>query len=370
MKRSQLLLATFVAALVGMSSLDASAATAATAAPDEARAAVEAAAARIAADLARLCPVADAGDQAAFDACRQGLFRDSQLKRSLNNFVLWGRQRDPKLTLKDSKLTQFGPDVLAGMYVPLFMFNGNHTVEYVEREGLYQIRLQTAFRNRLTPGQFPYPFWHEAEKWAMYERANEIILWWEAKASRVKVAQFTIHGANPPLQMNTHVTPPPFDGQWRWTDAQGKSQPAVTVFDGLLSNDNPYKPQLDASYKTFALKLREGQCFQCHVPNNPDGMKKLVLLQTPMHAAAEIKRVIKSVREDRMPRDEFGVEAPLDAKTKDALLNEGAAFERVLDLAKAWEAGAMAKAQPAAPTTTTTANAAVPQPPGQRVSTP
>ncbi|WP_124538305.1 hypothetical protein [Piscinibacter terrae] len=312
--------------------------------------------------MARLCPVAPVDDQAAFDKCRQGLFQDSLFKRSLQEFVLWGRQRDPKLSLKDSKLTQFGPDVLAGMYVPLFMFNGKYTVEYVERERLYQIRLQTAFRNRLQPGQFPYPFWHEAEKWAMYEKANDIILWWDPKVSRVRFAQFTVFGSNPPLQASEHVTQAAFDGQWRWTDAQGKSQPAVTVFDGLLSNDNPYKAQLDTSYKTFALKLREGQCFQCHVPNNPDGMKKLVLLQTPMHAAAEIKRVLKSVREDRMPRDEFGVEAPLDAKTKEALLTEGVAFERVLDQAKAWEASRSASVVPA------TINAAAPKPQG--VATP
>ncbi|HEY2925274.1 MAG TPA: hypothetical protein VGJ65_00250, partial [Albitalea sp.] len=52
----------------------------------------------------------------------------------------------------------------------------------------------------------------------------------------------------------------------------------------------------------------------------------------------EIKRVMKSVREDRMPRDEFGIENPLDARTKAALLNEGAAFEKLLELARQWEA--------------------------------
>jgi hypothetical protein len=299
---------------------------------------IEKAAAQIAQEMARLCPAADPGDQAAFDACRAGLYRDSSFKRSLQDYVLWGRQRDPKLALKDAKLTQFGPDVLAGMYVPLFMFDGNYKVVYVESEGLYQIRLQTAFRNALKPGQFPYPFWHEAEKWAMYQKANEIILWWDAKADRVKVAQYTVFGATPPIRTIAHTTPPAFDGQWRWTDAQGKSQPAVTVFDGLLHPDNPYIGKLDVAYKNLALRLREGQCFQCHVPNNPDGMKKLVLLQTPMHAAAEIKRVMKSVRDDRMPRDEFGIESPLDAKTKAALLDEGATFEKLLDMAKQWEA--------------------------------
>jgi hypothetical protein len=86
--------------------------------------------------------------------------------------------------------------------------------------------------------------------------------------------------------------------------------------------------------------LREGQCFECHVPNNPDGMKKLVLLQTPMHAAAQIKRVLKTVRQDSMPRDEFGIEKPLDAKTKAALLEEGVAFDKLLDLARQWETNA------------------------------
>src|SRR5207244_2743396 len=64
-----------------------SAAAWATAAPsDEARARVEQAASRIAAELAQVCPVADPGDQVAFDACRGALFRGSQFKRSLQDF--------------------------------------------------------------------------------------------------------------------------------------------------------------------------------------------------------------------------------------------------------------------------------------------
>ena len=169
-------------AIAGMATLLGSVACAQASPNDETRQRVERAASKLADELARLCPVSGPGDQAAFDACRKGLFQISDLKRSMADFVLWGRQRDPKASLKETKLTQFAPDVLAGMYVPLFMFNGKHRVEYVEREGLYQIRLEAAFRNRLAPGQFPYPFWHEAEKWAMYQKANEILLWWDAKS--------------------------------------------------------------------------------------------------------------------------------------------------------------------------------------------
>jgi hypothetical protein len=300
---------------------------------------VEKLASELAADMARLCPVADPGDQAAFEACRKGLYADSELKRSLSAYVLWGRQRDAAIPLKDYKLTQFNPDVLSSMYLSLFMFNGKYTVQHVAAEGLYQVRLQTAFRNRLAPGQFPYPFWHEAEKWATYQKANEVLLWVDAKDQRIKVAQFTALGAQPPIQKLTPVAHS-FDGQWMWTDAQGKTQPTVTVFDGLLRSDNPYIGKLDGAYKRLALRLREGQCFECHVPNNPDGMKKLVLLQTPMHAAAQIKQVLKTVRRDSMPRDEFGIEKPLDDKTKAALLEEGVAFDKLLDLARQWETNA------------------------------
>ncbi|WP_088278456.1 hypothetical protein [Ideonella sp. A 288] len=310
----------------------------------------ERAAARLAGALARLCPVAEPGDQAAFDACRRSLYRDVQVRRHLNDFVLWGRQKDPSLSLKDSTLTQFGPDVLMGMYVPLFMFNGRYTVGMPDAEGLVQIRLQTAFRNRLAPGQFPYPFWHDADKWGTYEKANQVILYWDTKAERVKVAQFTPFGSNPPIVALQSVSHPAFDGQWRWTDAQGRVQPVVTVFDGLMDPANPHLGELDSTYKRLALKLRDNQCLDCHVPNNPDRSKRLVLLQTPMHAAAEIKRLMESVRKDRMPRDDAGIEQPLDAHDKSALLEEGVAFERVLEQARQWEAGRMATApMPALP---------------------
>lgn len=299
------------------------------------------AAAGLAAEFARLCPVAAPGDQAAFDACRKGMYGDSLVRGRLDTIVLWGRQRDPGLDLKSTSLTQFAPDVLTGMYLPLFMFDGKHSVRYDEREKLFQFRLATAFRNRLPPGQFPYPFWHEDDKWSTYQNANEVLLWWDPRRARVKVAQFTRHGTQPPLAA-VQVVPAPksFDGQWMWTDADGRSQPKATLFDGLYRADNPYLGQLDGAYKVLALRLREGQCDSCHVPDNPDKSKRLVLLQTPAHAAAEVRRLLKSVREDRMPRDETGIENPLPPDLKKALIEDGEAFAKLIDAAKRWESEA------------------------------
>ena len=129
-----------------------------------------------------------------------------------------------------------------------------------------------------------------------------------------------------------------FDDKWMWTDAAGRVQPQVTLFDGLFRAENPYLPKLDTAYKALALKMRDAQCDSCHVPNNPEGMKRLVLLQTPAHAAGEIERLMKAVRADKMPLDEVGIEQPLDAKLKSALLERGSAFEAVVHAAKDWEA--------------------------------
>jgi hypothetical protein len=134
-----------------------------------------------------------------------------------------------------------------------------------------------------------------------------------------------------------HFTPT-FDGNWMWTDAAGRTQPQSTLFVGLLRPDNPYLGQLDGAYRTLAGALRKGACNDCHVPQNPDRMKRLVLMQTPAHAAGEIKRIMRAVRDDKMPLDDNGLEKELDASTKAALLQHGAAFEALINAARDWEA--------------------------------
>jgi len=298
---------------------------------------VEKLAKNVADELARQCPAAQPSDQAAFNACRQGLYENSAFKRALAPIVLWGRPSPTGAALKDSTLTQFSPDVLSSMYFSLFMFNGKHTVDFDKKEGLYRVTLETAFRNRLAPGQFPYPFWHDDSKWSAYQGANSITLWIEPKSIKVKVAQFTDKGTTPSIIATEPFNPPKFDGKWQWTDAEGVTQPVVTMFDGLFRRDNPKLVLLDLAYKDLALKLRDGQCDSCHVPNNPDKMKRLVLLQSPAHAAAEIKRLLKAVRADKMPLDDFGIEKELNPETKKALLESAEKFDAALDAVRLWE---------------------------------
>lgn len=312
--------------------------------------AVEALAHGIASGLKSACPLAHAGDQAAFDRCRQSLFGDSQLRRALAPMILWGRQaNDPAAPLKETSLTQFVPDVWTGLYAPLFMFDGSSQVRWVESEQLYQVRLGATFRNRLAPGQFPYPFWHSAAKWGAYENANALLLWVSPEQRIVKVAQFSWKDGPLPGIRVQPVNHASFDGQWLWTDAQGKTQPAVTLFDGLFASGNPYKAQLEKDYRALAVSLRDAQCLSCHAPDNADKMKRLVLLQTPAHAAGEISRILKSVRENRMPRDETGIEKPLSPAERQTLLELGAAFEKTVQSARRWDASSATAAKSGAP---------------------
>ena len=159
------------------------------------RAHIEGEVGRLAAELAAFCPLADPGDQKAFDACRQALFRGSLLRRSLSTILLWGRLHPkPGESLKDTNLTQFAPEVWTGLYAPMFMFDGSWRVEYDEQERLYRAELGALFRNALEPGQYPYPFWHSQKKWNDYQNANTLLLWIKPDSGSIVVGQFPKRG--------------------------------------------------------------------------------------------------------------------------------------------------------------------------------
>lgn len=299
---------------------------------------VQQAAADIASELGKACPLAPAGDIAAYTSCRQALFGKSQLRSHLPAFVMWGRQsKVPNATLRQTNLTQFAPDVWTSMYASLFMFNGKYTVEWVPDEKMFLLKLEAAFRNRLPAGQFPYPFWHDDAKWGMYENANALMLWVNPETALIRAAQFTDQAPTPMLQAVTSVKHEKYKGPWLWTDEQGKTQPAVTLFDGIYRADNPFVKTMDKRYRDLAVQMRESQCVNCHVPNNPDKMSRLVLLSTPAHAAGEVDRLIKAVREDRMPMDEFRLSYALSDENKKWLLESALAFKETVTAARQWE---------------------------------
>ncbi|GEP55734.1 hypothetical protein RSO01_29000 [Reyranella soli] len=304
---------------------------------DEARPAIEATVRQIAHELSTVCPLAAPADQAALETCRRALLSGSLLQRSVDTILLWGRPK-PGESLKNTTLTQFAPEVWTGLYAPLFMFDGTWRLDYDEGERLYRARLGALFRNALDPGQYPYPFWHDARKWNDYQAANTLVLWIAPQSGSIVVGQFIKDSTETPGLRTAPIARPPFDGHWMWTDASGASQPAPALFRGLFSESNPYIGGLEPAYRELANAMRRGLCNDCHVPDNPSRMKRLVLLQTPAHAASEIKRLMKAVRDNEMPVDDTLLYHEIDPDMRAALLDYGGVFEDLVDAARAWEA--------------------------------
>ena len=297
-------------------------------------------AAKVVGELADKCPVKPVNDMAAFAACRTALFKhDSVFRNSLKSFVLWGRPPATGIdtSLKDFRSTQFAPDVFTGMYMPSWMWDGKYQFDYMEREKSYRVTMGAGFRNELDLGQYAYPFWHDAKKWSDYEDANTMSFWIEPKTMKISQFVFYKRADKAAVAQSTRRHVPTFDGKWMWVDDKGNQQPAPSLFVGLFNAKNPHLAALDESYKKFALTLRDADCMSCHVPNNPDKMRRLVLLQTPLHAAGEIERTIRDVKRGSMPLDEIGMERPLEDELKARFLSDAEAFEAVVKAARAWE---------------------------------
>jgi hypothetical protein len=311
---------------------------------DEAK--VKALAAKLMGAFASNCPIKPVGDHAAYNTCREALFRtDSVLRTNIKHYILWGRRNADAADkpLKDLGATQFGNDIFSGTYAALWMWDGKYDVEYAPKDKAYRITANAAFRNELAFGQYPYPFWHDAKKWGAYEGANTMTIWIDPKIMKVSQFTFSQRADKPAVVQLTRRHTPGFDGKWLWTDDKGQSQPAPTLFVGLYSAHNPNMGKLDATYRKFALTMRDAECDSCHIPTNPDKSKRLVLLQTPLHAASEIERVLRDVREDRMPLDDSGIENPLKDELKARLLTDAENFAAVVKAAREWEAANPAK---------------------------
>jgi hypothetical protein len=288
----------------------------------------------IAAELVMQCPLSDADDASAFEGCRTALGEGSVLRAALPERVLWGREAAADAALRQSSLTQLAPEVWTRLYAPLFMFNGNHRVEWMAAENQFVIRLEAAFRNRLPQGLFPYPFWHEQATWRAYQNTNGLLLWVQPQTARVHVAQFTDQASTPALQEVRPVAHR-FDGRWMWTDAGGRMQPAAAHFDGLYRPGNPYRDALDRQYRDLALQLHESRCSACHTPASTATERPLVLLSSAAHVTGEIDRLVHAVREARLDAAPFP--HALTAEDRQWLLVSAEAFRETVRAARRWE---------------------------------
>ncbi len=291
-------------------------------------------------EAAAACPLVETPTSADFDSCRAALFKSKYLQENFRDFILWGGGT-PGTAVEHLSLTQFGSQVWQGLYMSLFMYTGNYKTEHLEDQNRILVRAEAVFRDEMKPGEYPYPFWHEASKWDAYLKATEMVFTMDIKDARVISIQRSPHGVrNEKIHLAKAPPPRKFKkDEWMWRDDKGVLQPKVTLFDGLYDSNNPHLGAMEATYKDFALELRDNTCMVCHVPNNPEKMRHLVLLQTPAHAAGEIDRIIRIVKGNAMPQKSWaGPKGFKDPATQARFLSFAEAFKAQVDAAAGWEA--------------------------------
>jgi hypothetical protein len=291
-------------------------------------------AADLAASLTKECPMASPSDVAAHEACRKNIGQGAEA-RMREGMLLFGGQQPQYFWLRDKKTSVFRGDVFEDLYMSLYMYTGKYRVQDAP-DGLKVIGVQAYFRNGLPPGRYPYPFWHSNAKWEAYEKSNEL-RFRVTKAGKVEFAYRADFGSDENRGPYAHVERPPFLGEWMWRDDSGNAQPRVTLFSEFYSQDNPNLASLDATYRKMALSFRDANCTVCHQPEGHGRMNKLVLLQTPVHAASHIDGVLVEIRSGKMPVDDYGDPLPIKASLRQRLLADGGAFKNAIDAADAWE---------------------------------
>ena len=291
--------------------------------------------AKLAAQLARACPHKPGESTSTFQTCAAALAAMTDLP--LVNGVLWGGDQ-PTLRIKKRHLTHFSADVFRGFYMPLLTFTGQFSIGHDENDKVDIIRIEAYFRNALPAGEYPYPFWHTANKWTAYEVMNRVNFYLDDKG-KVFLITRDADGSDQNRGRYARVAAPVFvKDQWTWTDTAGQQQPRVMLFASRYQAGNPQLARLDETYRAFATTMREASCLSCHNPANSPGAERLILLQTPLHAAGEIDTVIKSVQGGDMPQDDRGMPKEISAELRTAILRTAQAFRAEIMTADAWEA--------------------------------
>ena len=123
---------------------------------------VEALAATLAKQLSTLCAPAARDDVTAHTKCADGLRDATFIPWSRDGLLFGGDQ--PNLRVAKRQLTHFRPSIWQLMYLSLFTFTGRQWVDEDSREHIKVIHIEAYFRNAMPPGEYPYPFWHSADK--------------------------------------------------------------------------------------------------------------------------------------------------------------------------------------------------------------
>jgi hypothetical protein len=283
----------------------------------------------IAKGLIEACPEAEnPADEAARNDCAGKLTSFAELRNAMREPFIWGGQNAGYEL--DTKTNKFNARVWRRMYLSMFMFDGDYTIEQLGDTTV--LHMPVTFRGGMSTGAYPYPFWHSPKKWDAYNYATTI---------HFIIQNGVIPGA---LRSKDQDKTRPkvahsWDGLWRWQQA-GVQMPYVSLYDYLLTKENPFAGQLNDSYRALEARMRQHNCQACHAPDNQGESQQLEFFVYPNQALAGRHDIVTQLTTNEMPPEDNTLHLPAgiaDPSERDLLLKLARDFETAGDEALAWE---------------------------------
>ena len=285
----------------------------------------------IARGLAAACPLgSDTADEAARNDCAGNLTELAVLRDAMREPFLWGGQAAGAGYRLDTSTNKFNARVWRRMYLSTYMFGTDFAVEQIADTTV--LHVPVTFRGTMPIGAYPYPFWHSAKKWDSYNYATTV---------HFIIQNGEVVGALRSADQDTTrpKTAHAWDGLWQWEQG-GTQMPYVSLYDYLLSKDNPYTAHLDESYRALEARMRQNNCQACHAPDNQGMSAQLEFFVYPNQALAGRHDIITQLVKNEMPPrgNVLGLTPGITDDAERGLLTGLARdFEAAGDQALAWE---------------------------------
>jgi hypothetical protein len=287
----------------------------------------------IAKGLVAACPAgASPADESARNDCAGKLTDLAVLRDAMREPFIWGGQTAGAGYRLDTSTNKFNARVWRRMYLSTFMFGSDFTVEQVPGANTTVLHIPVTFRGAMNAGAYPYPFWHSAKKWDAYNYSTTV---------HFIIQNGVVTGALRSLDQDT--TRPKvahdWDGLWQW-ERDGVQMPYVSIYDYLLSKENPYADKLNDSYRALEARMRQNNCQACHAPDNQGNSAQLEFFVYPNQALAGRHDIITQLTKNEMPPRNNTLNLPsgiTDSAERELLISLALDFESSGDQALAWE---------------------------------
>jgi hypothetical protein len=279
---------------------------------------------KVANSIAAACPMDMAGKGvAARDACADNLAKSGALQAVSHDSLVWGASANRDYEPSHNKLTRLDALVWRKLYLSLFAFSGSYAVE-PQPNGDQLLRLDAGIRP-IAPEEFPYPFWHSADKWRDYQQSRQVGLLF--RGGKLIAAY-----RNAELDPTKQFAAKNWDGKWTW-EVDGQAGPRVALYTYVLSKNNPERRRLETAYRAFEAESRPYLCTSCHNPANPAGINPLVFFTHPGQALVARHDIVKQLEANKMPPPNGITSNAARAK----LIQKARAFSAAGDRALAYE---------------------------------